>query len=162
MAKMFLMTGPSGAGKTTLAFQIVRWRGLKYMGIEDFYARRFGSELIHEDEEEVWQDFERAIRDCENQGIDILVDTNSPSRADREWFMERFPNYAINLIVVEADREICIFNNRQRKRKIPEKEMLKILDSVELVASDEMKNYETVELYRNYDNSGVKLVKKLK
>ena len=156
---MYLMTGPSGAGKTTLAFQLAKQRGLKYMGIEDFYKKRFGSELIHEDEEEVWNDFEEAIRDLENQGVDILVDTNSPSRADREWFLKRFPNYDISLIVVEADDEICLFNNRNRERKIPEKEMKKILASVEKVTDDEVKNYSSIEWYRNYDNSGVKFVK---
>ena len=159
---MFLMTGPSGAGKTTLARGLARERGLKYMGIEDFYARRWGSELIHEDEEAVWEDFERALRDEENAGVDVLVDTNAPRRADREWFVERFPNYVVNLIIVEADREICLFNNRNRARKIPEKEMLAILDSVEPVTADEIEQYESVELYRNTDNSGVKLVKKIK
>ena len=162
MAEMFLMTGPSGAGKTTLAFELVKKLGLKYMGIEDFYARHFGSELIHDEEEEVWQEFEDAIRDLENDSVDILVDTNSPSYADRAWFFERFPNYAINLIIVEADREICLFNNRNRARKIPEKEMLHILDSIEPVTDEEMRNYKSVELYRNYNNSGVKFVRKLK
>lgn len=162
MAKMYLMTGPSGAGKTTLARELVAQRNLKYMGIEDFYAYHFGSELIHEDEDEVWAEFEDAIRDAENTGIDILVDTNSPSRSDREWFVERFPNYVISLVIVECDPEICLFNNRNRERKIPEAEMRRILDSVEKVSEDEMKLYDSVELYRNSDNSGVKFISKLK
>lgn len=162
MAKMYLMTGPSGAGKTTLAKTLTEELGVQYLGIEDFYSKRFGSELIHEDEEEVWADFEREIHQLESGGVDILVDTNSPSRADREWFVERFRGYEIHLVIVEARDEICLLNNRSRARKIPEDEMIRILNSVEKVSGDEMKNYESVSLYRNTDNSGVKFVSRLK
>lgn len=162
MAKMFLMSGMSGAGKTTMAHAYANAHNLKYMGIEDFYARHFGSELIHEDEDIVWQEFEDALHECEYAGIDILVDTNSPTRVDREWFVKRFINYAISLIVVEADLEICLFNNRNRARKIPEDEMMRMYRSIEPVTDDELDDYQSVEIYRNYNNSGVEFVKKLK
>lgn len=162
MAKMFLMTGPSGAGKTTLSTQLVRERNLRYLSIENFYLAFFGDETVHIHEEEVWRSFEAAIKVAESDGVDILVDTNAPARKDREWFIQRFPGFEICLIVVEAPELLCRKNNQNRTRTIPELEMDEIFKNLEPVSSDEMDLYDTVELYRNTDNSGVKFVKKLK
>ncbi len=162
MAKMFLMTGPSGAGKTTLASQLVQERSLRYLDIENFYLAFFGDETVHNHEEEVWRSFEAAIKVAEADGIDILVDTNAPARKDREWFIQRFPGFEICLIVVEAPEMLCRKNNQTRTRTIPEFEMDEIFKNLEPVNSDEMAWYSIVELYRNTDNSGVKFVKKIK
>lgn len=162
MAKMFLMTGPSGAGKTTLAMQLARERGLRYLGIENFYLAFFGDETVHNHEEEVWQSFAEAIRLAGMDGVDVLIDTNAPSREDREWFVKRFSEFEISLIIVEAAEELCRLNNQARARKIPESEMNEIFARLEPVADDEMAQYVGAELYRNTDNSGVKFVKKIK
>lgn len=156
------MTGPCGAGKTTLATRLAKERNLRHLSIEDFYAAFFGSDFIHKHREQVWEAFAIAIRAAMDDQVDILVDTNSPSRADRDWFIERFPDYTFHLIVVRADRELCLQNNRTRARKIPEAEMESMFNRLEPVTDDEMKNYESVELYENRDNGGVKFVKKLK
>ena len=94
--------------------------------------------------------------------VDVLIDTNSPSREDRDWFIERFPAYSFHLVIVQAEIKLCLKNNSNRKRKIPEEEMEAMFKRLEPVSEDEMKNYESVELFENLDNSGVKFVKKLK
>lgn len=162
MANLFLMTGPCGVGKTTLATRLAKERNLRHLSIEDFYAAFFGSDLIHEHREQVWEAFAIAIRAAMEDQVDILVDTNSPSRADRDWFIERFPDYTFHLIIVRADMELCLQNNRTRARKIPEDEMEAMFGRLEPVSEDEMQNYETVELFENLDNTGVKFVKNLK
>jgi predicted kinase len=162
MADLFLMTGPCGAGKTTLATRLAKERNLRYLSIEDFYAAFFGSDLIHEHREQVWEAFAIAIRAAMEDQVDVLIDTNSPSRADRDWFIERFPDYDFHLIIVRAARELCLENNRNRLRQIPEDEMEAMFKRLESVSEDEMKNYESIELFENLDNSGVKFVKKLK
>lgn len=159
---MFLMTGPSGAGKTTLAKRLIRERNLQYFSIEHFYAAFFGSELVHKHKDDVWAAFAIALKVAMDDGADILVDTNSPSRADREWFVERFPDFSFNLIVVDAPKEICFKNNKSRERVIPDEDMEAIFARLEPVTDEEMKHYDSVEFYQNTDNSGVKFVKKLK
>ena len=162
MTNLFLMTGPCGAGKTTLAQRLTKERHLRCLSIDDFYAAFFGSDQVHEHREQVWEAFAIAIRIALEDDVDVLIDTNSPSRADRDWFLERFPGCTFHLIIVEADKELCLANNRERSRKIPEAEMESMFNRLEPVTYDEMKNYESVELYENRDNSGVKFVKKLK
>ena len=157
MAKLFLMSGPCGAGKTTLSHQLAEEKHLRYLGIEDFYAAFFGSELIHEHEEEVWEAFAMAIRCAMADDVDIIVDTNAPRRVDREWFVERFPDFEFHLISVSAPREICKKNNSLRARVIPDEEFDMLYDVVERVSLDEP--FKTVSFYENKDNSGLKLVR---
>jgi predicted kinase len=152
MAKMYLMHGLSGAGKTEFAKRFARENNLRYLSIEDFYAAFFGSELIHQNEEEVWAAFEIAIRVAEKEQVDIIVDTNSPRRADRDWFFEKFPTYSINLIIIDTPVELCLKNNRERERKIPEEEMQKMITELEPVTEDELGRYESVVVYKNTDN----------
>jgi predicted kinase len=159
MANLFLMSGPCGAGKTTLSHQLAQEYNLRYLGIEDFYAVFFGSELIHDHEEEVWEAFSIAIRAAMDDGVDVIIDTNAPTRADRQWFIDRFPAFTFHLISVSAPREICRANNTARSRTIPSDELEALYDAVEPVADDEP--FKTISFYENIDNSGLKLVRKL-
>ncbi len=155
------MSGPCGAGKTTLAKILSEERGLRYLGIEDFYAAFFGSELIHEHEDEVWEAFAIAIRSAMFDDVDVIIDTNAPTRADREWFFERFPDFEFNLICVSASRDICILNNSKRERTIPEKELITMYDAVELPSDAEISKYASVAYYENLDNTGLKFIKSI-
>ena len=158
---MYLMHGLSGAGKTEFAKRFARENNLRYLSIEDFYAAFFGSELIHEHEEEVWAAFEIAIRAAEHDLIDIIVDTNSPRRADRDWFFEKFPTYSINLIIIDTSVEECLANNRERARRIPEEEMQKMITEIEPVTDDELLRYESVTVYKNVNrtfDAGTRLI----
>ena len=155
------MSGPCGAGKTTLAKILSEERGLRYLGIEDFYAAFFGSELIHEHEDEVWEAFSIAIRAAMADGVDVIIDTNAPTRVDREWFFERFPDFEFNLICVSAPRELCLLNNSNRERTIPEQEFLAMYDAVELPLDAEISKYASVAYYENLDNTGLKFIKSI-
>ena len=147
------MHGLSGAGKTEFSQKFAAEHGLRYLSIEAFYAAFFGSELIHEHEEEVWAAFELAIRAAEHDQVDIIVDTNSPRRADRDLFFEKFPTYSINLIIIDTPVEECLANNRQRERKIPEEEMQKMIAELEPVTADELPRYESVTVYKNINKT---------
>lgn len=155
------MHGLSGAGKTEFAKRFAKENSLRYLSIEDFYAAFFGSELIHEHEEEVWVAFEIAIHTAERDQVDIVVDTNSPRRADRDWFFEKFPTYSINLIIIDTPIEECLANNRERARRIPEDEMQKMISEIEPVTDDELSRYESVTVYKNVNrtfDAGTRLI----
>ena len=155
------MSGPCGAGKTTLAKILSEERGLRYLGIEDFYAAFFGSELIHKHEDEVWEAFSLAIRAAMVDEVDVIIDTNAPTRVDREWFFERFPDFEFNLVCVSAPRELCLLNNSSRERTIPEQEFLAMYDAVELPTDEEISKYASVAYYQNVDNTGLKFIKSI-
>lgn len=77
MAKMYLMCGLSGVGKTTFAKKFAEENNLVYLGIDEEYARINGDECIHENTFRVWISFYEKIHSLEVAGIDCIVDTNA-------------------------------------------------------------------------------------
>lgn len=136
MPKMYLMSGPSGAGKTTIAKRLAERDHLQYLGVDDFYALINGDERRHEDEMDVWLIFFKAIQLAEMHGRDVVIDTNSPTVVKRTEFLDWFPTFEHNLIFVNAPFDLCEKNNDSRRRRIPSGEFRKIFESIERPMND--------------------------
>lgn len=151
--KMYLMSGPSGAGKTTFAKRFAKDNGYQYFCIDDFYALINGDERLHEDETDVWLIFFKAIQLAEQHGRNIVIDTNSPTRTKRTEFLDWFPSFEHNLIFVYAPFELCVQNNAGRNRKIPADELREIYDSVEIPSDQtEDKRWNSIYSVENDNN----------
>ena len=123
MAKMFLMTGHPGSGKSFYAKQFAEKNGYRYLSIDDMYATFNGSPNCHDNKFDVWMTFWRQIHAAEMAGHDIVVDTNAPTRLDRNEFLNWFASFEHHLIWVDASEELCLINNSNRSRIIPEEQM---------------------------------------
>ena len=132
MAKMYLMCGLSGVGKTTYAKQFAVVNNFLYLGIDDFYAKVNGDECIHENQFEVWIEYFKAIHEAEVNGINCIVDTNAITHCHREQFLEWFPTFEHHLIFIEASEELRWINNKQRRRVVPDNIMVKMYRDSEL------------------------------
>lgn len=86
MAKMFLMCGHPGSGKSTYARELAHKNGYRYLSIDDMYATFNGDPTSHDNKFDVWMTFFRQIHAAEMAGHDIVVDTNAPTRGDRDEF----------------------------------------------------------------------------
>ena len=123
MAKMFLMCGHPGSGKSTFARQLAKLNGYRYLSIDDMYATFNGDSISHDNKFDVWMTFWRQIHAAEMAGQDIVVDTNAPTRLDRNEFLNWFASFEHHLIWVDASEELCLRNNANRSRVIPEEQM---------------------------------------
>jgi len=158
MSIMYLMSGPSGAGKTTFAKKLAEDRNLQYLGIDDFYAVFNGSEKRHEDEFDVWMAFFQAIHLAELKGRNIVVDTNSPTKSKRTEFLDWFGGFDQHvLIFVNAPVELCVANNLSRERVIPEDAMNEIIASIEHPLIEDDPRWDNVQCYMNRNNTGYDL-----
>lgn len=126
MAKMYLMCGCSGAGKTTFAKEFAKEHDLEYLGIDDFYALINGDECIHTNTFEVWIEFYKAIHKAEINDIDVIIDTNAITKSHREQFVEWFPTFEHHLIYIDAVPELRKKNNKSRRRQVPDEVMDKM------------------------------------
>lgn len=152
---MYLMSGPSGAGKTTFAKDFARSNGCQYLCIDDFYTLINGDERLHEDSTDVWLIFFKAIHLAEMHGRDVVIDTNSPTKTKRTEFLDWFPSFEHHLIFVNAPFELCVCNNASRNRKIPENELREIFDSVEIPSDvTEDKRWDSIYRVENDNNKG--------
>ena len=137
MSKFFLMTGMSGSGKTTFAKMFAKKNNLLYLCPDDFYALVNGDERLHIHEYEIWRMIFDAIRLAERDQRDIILDTNSPTRANRVSLLDTFPEFnEYILIEMKAPFDVCWENNKNRNRTIPEKDFQMIWESLEPVAEE--------------------------
>lgn len=120
MPKMYLMCGCSGAGKTTFSKKFAKEHNLLYLGIDEFYAKVNGDECIHTNSFDVWIEFYKAIHEAEITGLDCIIDTNAITRVHRAQFIEWFPTFEHHLIYISADPDLRKYNNKQRRRQVPD------------------------------------------
>lgn len=132
MAKMYLMCGLSGVGKTTFAKELAEIDNLLYLGIDEFYAKINGDECIHENTFEVWIEFYKAIHEAEINNVDCVVDTNAVTLCHRTQFLDWFPTFEHHLIFVDASETLRWENNKRRRRVIPNDVMSKMYRDSEL------------------------------
>lgn len=137
MSKFYLMTGMSGAGKTTFAKAYAKENHLLYLCPDDFYALVNGDERLHIHEYEIWRMIFDAIRLAERDKRDIILDTNSPTRANRVSLLDTFTEFdEYILIEMRAPFDVCWENNQNRNRTIPVKDFQMIWKSLEPVVEE--------------------------
>lgn len=159
MAKMFLMCGMPGAGKTIFAKDFAKKNGYIYLSIDRLYAQFNGSEKNRENKFEIWQNFYKMIHYYETFEYDIVVDTNAPTLFDRTEFLNWFPNYEHHLIWINAPIDLCLENNRNRERVIPEDVMKKLFLNFEeptmftyTMSCRARSQWESVSMIKNNNN----------
>lgn len=155
MAKLYLMSGLSGSGKTTFAKKFAAENKLLYFNVDDFYAMWNGSATIHKHEFEVWIAFYQAIHSAEMDKRDCIVDTNALTAVDRIQFLNWFPSFEHHLIWIEAPIELCLKNNESRERVIPRKEMANMYKYMEYPESgeDARHRWKSIRYIMNKDNT---------
>lgn len=154
MAKMYVMCGLSGSGKTTYARKFAKDNNLFYLGIDEFYEWYNGNECIHENAFEVWIEFYQAIHRAEQNGVNILIDIDAPTFVDRTQILDWFPGFKqYHLICVTAPERLRRANNSGRTRRIPEDEMDRMLERWEYPnATFEDVRWNTIREVHNIDN----------
>lgn len=157
MAKMYLMCGLSGVGKTTFAKKFAEENNLLYLGVDDFYAKVNGDECIHENTFEVWIEYYKAIHEAEVNNIDCIVDTNAITRCHRQQFLEWFPTFEHHLIFIRADEKLRYANNKSRRRVIPDEVMLKMSINFEYITFSEKADWDSFTIIINKDNNFINL-----
>lgn len=149
MAKMYLMCGCSGAGKTTFSKKFAKEHNLRYLGIDDFYAKINGDECLHTNTFEVWIEFYKAIHEAEVNNIDCIIDTNAITKSHRGQFLEWFPTFEHHLIYIEANESLRKKNNMSRRRQVPNDTMDRMTALLEKPIGE---NFKTITYIFNLNN----------
>lgn len=155
--KLYLMCGVSGSGKTTFAKKFAEENCLYYLCPDDFYRMFNGDDRIHKNEFEIWIALFRALHMAEQQGRNTIFDTNNPTHVSRLQLLDWFPGFEPHLIYIEASAELCLANNRSRRRVIPEEEMHRMLSVFEPPTAYEGWRYRSVTVYKNENNHLIRL-----
>lgn len=153
MAKMYLMCGCSGAGKTTFSKEFAKKHNLKYLGIDDFYASYNGDELDRSNTFEVWIEFWKAIHEAEVNSMDCIIDTNALTVCDRTQFIDWFSDFEHHLIYIETEAKLREKNNYSRRRHVPDDVMVKMANRLVVPSYDsDDARWKTISIVKNVNN----------
>ena len=153
MKEMYLMCGCSGAGKTTYAKAFAEKHGIRYIGVDDFYAKINGDECLHINQFEVWIEFFKAIHEAEINGESCIIDTNAITKCHRDQFIEWFPSFEHHLIYIKAGPALRMLNNLSRRRQVPVEEMDRMTERLEPpYPGVESKEWKTICAIKNDNN----------
>jgi len=152
--KLYMMCGVSGSGKTTFAKRFAENIGLRYINPDNFYALYNGDECEHKHEFEIWMALFRALHMAEQDGVDVMFDTNAPSVVDRTQILDWFPGFEHHLICVTAPDEVCKRNNKSRRRVIPDEVMEEMLRDFCVPDWRKERRWQSITYLRNESNSG--------
>lgn len=153
MAKMFLICGISGVGKTTLSKRMAEKHNLLRIGVDDFYAKVNGDEKDRRNKFEVWIEFFKAIHAAEEENIDCVIEASGLTRHQRMEFVEWFPEFEHHLIFIEAAAELRNRNNDKRDRVVPEWRIAEMEKRVQRpCATDADECFKSIAFFCNNDN----------
>ena len=152
MAKMVLVCGMSGSGKTTFAKEFAKKNGYTYVCPDDYYARINGDECKHYNFFEIWMSLWRDLHNYEINNVDVVVDTNALTRGQREQFLEWFPTFEHYMIWNEASFELCCANNEKRRRVIPMERMKSMWAEMESPDWNDARRWKAIRVRENYNN----------
>ena len=125
MSNFYLVCGISGGGKTVLSQGILKKNpSLKFYDVDEYYKKINGDECMHKNTFDVWHKLFEDLRQSELNRDDILLTTNALTVAQRNQFIEWFPNFNHHLLWVTAPLEKCLEGNKSRKRHVPEGKLL--------------------------------------
>lgn len=151
MGVLYLMSGPSAAGKTTYAKEFIKYHsGIRYLCIDDFYAVYGGTVDSHDHEFEVWQSFFQAINLAMEDQVDVLVDTNAPTVVMRTQFLDwfgKFDRYV--LMFINSTLEDCQIRNANRDRTVPPHALKKMYYQVEHPTITEDARWSVIKCFRH-------------
>lgn len=152
MAKMFLVCGISGVGKTTLSQRMAKKHNLLRIGIDDFYTKVNGNEKDRSNKFEVWIEFFKAIHAAEEADTDCVIEISGLTRHQRMEFIEWFPKFEHHLIFIEAKAELRNKNNMARERVVPEWRIAEMERSVQRPCISDCVHFASIAFFDNENN----------
>ena len=127
MPTLYILCGPSGAGKTTWAKDFIKTRNIHYVSRD---AIRFS--LVKEDEEyfshekEIFKKFVKEITNALLRDEDVIADATHLNKSSRNKLIRaidrHITNYEIVYVVFKTKLETCLKQNslREGREKVPE------------------------------------------
>ena len=142
MAKMFLMCGLSGAGKTCFAKQFSERNRLILLSL-DYYEG---------DQCEKTISLYRDIKKLEKENRDCIVDVRAISEVERRQFLNFFPNFEHHLVYIACTLRQSVTNLCLREEKISIKELANDLVFLQPPSPSEDRRWKTITQYINIHN----------
>ena len=119
MSQMICLAGMPGSGKTTWAQEFLKKHpDFLYFSPDSYYERINGDECDRTDTFEIWMAMFRDIHIAEKNFNNVLIDSDNLTYAQRNQWIEWFPDFQHILVFFEASWNTCYEQMLHRRRQL--------------------------------------------
>ncbi|AWB43738.1 phosphohydrolase [Paenibacillus sp. CAA11] len=147
MNKIMMLSGIPGSGKTHYAKQLAKEARAVIVSTDAIRGELFGSELKQKDTYAVYDHAFQQIAKAAQAGRNVVFDATNTERSRRLQFLKRFSAFPVECHVLDAPYELAAERISQRKRKIPERILLKYARGFEFPVQGE--GFEAIHIAHN-------------
>ena len=119
---IFIMIGLPGSGKSSYAVNLANYYNAKIFSSDKLREELFGSEEIQGNNEILFKELHKRIKECLINKISAIYDATNLSYKKRKAFLDSLKNikcYKVAIFMATPYEE-CLKRNLQRDRKVPE------------------------------------------
>lgn len=148
MAKLILMVGLPGSGKTTFANTMFD-KEIIVLSSDGIRKELYGSESDQNHNDIVYKTlYERAVKNLLNNKT-VVIDSTNSSKENRKRALSHFLNMNITrtAIVINTDVETCIKQNAKRERIVEESVIIEFANAFSFPTKDE--GFDEIIFYKN-------------
>ena len=140
MAKLFIMCGIPGSGKTTEANRLgnVSGRPFAVLSADDVRADLYGDSSVQGDGNLVFTILDQRVHEALCDGKDVYYDCTSVRAKGRRSVVRRFHEAeSVSVVWLDTPLDVCIARNAARSRHVPNEVILGMAKKFQKPSVDE-------------------------
>ena len=137
MAKVYVMCGLPGSGKTTIARQIAADLDAVVIASDSIREELYGDESVQGNPSVVFDTLYSRAHAAIDDNLSVILDATNVKKRDRARVFQEFPDNEIAAFVINTPVEVCKQRNGERERVVPEYVIDRMAKSFELPTREE-------------------------
>ena len=137
MAKVYVMCGLPGSGKTTIARQIAADLDAVVISSDSIREELYGDESVQSNPSVVFNVLYSRAHAAIDDNLSVILDATNVKKRDRARVFKEFPDNEIAAFVINTPVEVCKQRNGERERVVPEYVIDRMAKSFEMPTREE-------------------------
>ena len=137
MAKVYVMCGLPGSGKTTIAHQIAADLDAVVISSDSIREELYGDESVQGQPSVVFDALYSRAHAVIDDNLSVILDATNIKKRDRARVFQEFPDNEIAAFVINTPVEVCKQRNGERERVVPEYVIDRMAKSFEVPTREE-------------------------
>ena len=137
MAKVYVMCGLPGSGKTTIARQIAADLDAVVISSDNIREELYGDESVQGNPSVVFDTLYSRAHAAIDDNLSVILDATNVKKRDRARVFKEFPDNEIAAFVINTPVEVCKQRNGERERVVPECVIDRMAKSFEMPTREE-------------------------
>ena len=137
MAKVYVMCGLPGSGKTTIARHIAADLDAVVISSDSIREELYGDESVQGNPSVVFNTLYNRAHAAIDDNLSVILDATNVKKRDRARVFQEFPDNEIAAFVINTPVEVCKQRNEERERVVPEYVIDRMAKSFEMPTHEE-------------------------